>query len=106
MGKSRVSGTLKIAVAQTLDLFAIATQEPYVPEAGGSNDRGDPAGGGGEKLHDGRPVEHGIRCLRILLPLKTEMTGLRLEPVSNNLATYSTWGSPVPAPLPFGKLVQ
>ena len=39
MGRSRDSGMLKIAGAQTLDLFAIATQEPYVPEAGGGNDR-------------------------------------------------------------------
>jgi hypothetical protein len=37
MGKSRVSGTLKIAVAQTLDLFAIATQEPCRPKVGGSS---------------------------------------------------------------------
>jgi hypothetical protein len=29
---------LKIAVAQTLDHFAIATQEPCKPKAGGSND--------------------------------------------------------------------
>ena len=39
MGKSRVSGMLKMAGAQTLDLFAIATQEPCTPQAGGSNDR-------------------------------------------------------------------
>ena len=37
--RSRVSGILKIAGAQTLDLFAIATQEPCKPKAGGSNDR-------------------------------------------------------------------
>jgi hypothetical protein len=30
---------LKIAGAQTLDLFAIATQEPRKPQAGDSNDR-------------------------------------------------------------------
>jgi hypothetical protein len=28
-----------MAGAQTLDLFAIATQEPCTPQAGGSNDR-------------------------------------------------------------------
>jgi hypothetical protein len=39
IGRSRVSGMLKIAGAQTLDLFAIATQERCKPEAGGSNDR-------------------------------------------------------------------
>ena len=39
MERSRVSGMLKMAEAQTLDLFAIATQEPCTPQAGGSNDR-------------------------------------------------------------------
>ena len=30
---------LKMAGAQTLDLFATATQEPCKPQAGGENDR-------------------------------------------------------------------
>jgi hypothetical protein len=38
MERSRVSEMLKIAAAKTLDLFAIATQEPCKPRAGGRND--------------------------------------------------------------------
>jgi hypothetical protein len=38
MERSRVSRMLKIAAAKTLDLFAIATQEPCEPRAGGRND--------------------------------------------------------------------
>ena len=39
MEKSRVPGMLKKAQAQTLDLFAIATQEPFMPQGGDGNDR-------------------------------------------------------------------
>jgi len=41
MEKSRIPGMLKKAQAQTLDLFAIATQEPCKPQASDWNDRGE-----------------------------------------------------------------